>query len=113
MPSRKRVKSKTKPEEPITPHHSRMWFLSQFGLQQQETEAYGLGLRFQEFMQTAEECVAEAHGQAEQERGRFFGRAAGVKFRLRTVVSARRHSATRQCHNKHATWWEFVNSAYH
>ena len=46
--------------------------------------------------QTAEECVAEAHGQAEQERGRFFGRAAGVKFRLRTVVSARRHSATRQ-----------------
>ena len=36
---------------------------------------------FQEFMQTAEECVAEAHGQAEQERGTFFGRAAGVKFR--------------------------------
>ena len=25
-------------------------------------------------MQTAEEGVAEAHGQAEQERGRFFGR---------------------------------------
>ena len=44
-------------------------------------------------MQTAEECVAEAHGQTEQERGRLFGRAAGVRFRLRTVVSARRHLA--------------------
>ena len=61
-------------------------------------------------MQTAEECVAEAHGQTEQERGRFFGRSAGAKFRLRTVVSTPRHSATRQCHNKHANWWEFVTA---
>ena len=62
-------------------------------------------------MQTAEECVAEAHGHAEEEeRGRFFGRPAGAKFRLRTVVSARRHLATRQCHNKHANWWEFVTA---
>ena len=57
-----------------------MWFLSQFGLQQQETEAYGLELRFQEFMQTAEECVAEAHGQAEQERGRVFRQSGGSEI---------------------------------
>ena len=68
------------------------------------------GIRFQELMQTAEECVAEARGQTEQERGRFFGSAAGVKFRLRTVVSARRHLATTQCHNKHANWSEFVTA---
>ena len=61
-------------------------------------------------MQTAEECVAEAHGQAEHERARFGGGAAGVKFRLRTVVSARRQPATRQCHNKHANCWETITA---
>ena len=33
-----------------------------------------------------------------------------VKFRLRTVVFARRHLATRQCHNKHASWWELMTA---
>ena len=31
-----------------------------------------------------------------------------MKFRLRTVVPARRHLATRQCHNKHAHCWEMI-----
>ena len=61
-------------------------------------------------MQTAEECAAEAHGQAEHERARYGGRSAGVRFRLRTVVSARRHLATRQCHNKHANCWETITA---
>ena len=74
------------------------------------TQAYALGQRFQEFMQTAEECVAEAHGYAEHERARYGGRSAGVRFRLRTVVSARRHLATRQCHNKHANCWETITA---
>ena len=85
-------------------------FFQSIGVTATRNEACGLGIRFQEFMQTAEECVAGAHGQTEQERGRLFGRAAGVKFRWRTVVSARRHLATRQCHNKHANWWEFVTA---
>ena len=33
-----------------------------------------------------------------------------MKFRLRTVILARTHSATRQCHNKQANWWEFVTA---
>ena len=74
------------------------------------TQAYALGQRFQEFMQTAEECVAEAHGHAEHERARYGGRSAGVRFRLRTVVSARRHLATRQCHNKHANCWDTITA---
>ena len=61
-------------------------------------------------MQNAEECVAEAHGLAEHERIRYGGRSAGVRFRLRTVVPARRHSATRQCHNKHANCWEMISA---
>ena len=59
-------------------------------------------------MQNAEECVAEAHGLAEHERIRYGGRSAGVRFRLRTVVPARRHLAPRQCHNKHANCWETI-----
>ena len=61
-------------------------------------------------MQTAEECVAEAHGRAEHERARYGGRSAGVRFRLRTVVPARRHLATSQCHNKHANCWETITA---
>ena len=49
------------------------------------TQAYALGQRFQEFMQTAEECVAEAHGHPEHEHARYDGRSAGVRFRLHTV----------------------------
>ena len=37
------------------------------------------GLLYQEFMQTAETCVAVAHGTAEHELGIFVGRATGVK----------------------------------
>ena len=59
------------------------------GFQQQGDKAYASG--------------AEAHGQAE--RARYGSRSAGVRFRLRTVVLARRHLATRQCHNKHANCW--------
>ena len=33
-----------------------------------------------------------------------------MEFRLRTVVSARRHLATRQCHNKHANCWEMITA---
>ena len=61
-------------------------------------------------MQTAEECVVEAHGYAEHERARCGGRSAGVRFRLRRVVSPRRHLATRQCHNKHANCWESITT---
>ena len=53
-------------------------------------------------------AIAEAHGLAEHERIRYGGRSAGVRFRLRTVVPARRHLATRQCHNKHANCWETI-----
>ena len=67
-----------------------------------------IGALFSEFMQNAEECVAEAHDFAEHERIRYGGRSAGVRFRLRTVVPARRHLATRQCHNKHANCWELI-----
>ena len=132
VPSRKRVKSKIKPEEPIkkevkfvckaehwdsatqTDYKTRAGHpkvVSQsIGFTATRNEAYGLVLRYQEFMQTAEECVAEAHGKADHERGRSVGRATGVKFRLRTVVPARRHLATRRCHNKHANWWEFITA---
>ena len=126
------MKSTTKPEEPIKKEikfvgKAEHWdsamqsecktrsgppkVVSQsIGFTATRNEACGLWIRFQEVMQTAEECVAEAHGRAEQERGRIFGRATGVKFRLRIVVSARRHLATRQCHNKDANWWEFVTA---
>ena len=77
-------------------------------LQQQEDKHSNWDMALQEFMQTAEESVAEAHGQAKHERARFGGRAAGVKFCLRTVVPVRRHPATRQCHNKHANCWEMI-----
>ena len=99
-PSRKRSNSCARPSIGIQP--CKVNVSQSIGFTATRNEACGLGIRFQEFMQTAEECVAEAHGQTEQERGRLFGRAAGVRFRLRTVVSARRHLATRQCHNKHA-----------
>ena len=66
--------------------------------------------RFQEFLQTAEECVAETQGQAKHERARYDGRSAGVRFRLRTVALARRHLATRQRHNKHANCWEMITA---
>ena len=69
-----------------------------------------IGALFQEFMQNAEECVAEAHGPAEHERIRYGGRPAGVRFRLRTVVPARRYLATRQCHNMHANCWEMISA---
>ena len=97
VPSRMRTKSKTKPEEPIKKEVKFMckaehWDSSMqsecktrsrlpkvvsqsIGFTATRNEACGSGIRFQEFMQTAEECVAEAHGQTEQERGRFFGRA--------------------------------------
>ena len=126
VPSRKRMKSKTKPEEPIKretkfvckAEHCDSATLSRgqnvisrsIGSSATRTQACALGQRFQEFMQTAEECVAGAHGYAEHERGRYSGRSAGVRFRLRTVVSARRHLATRQCHNKHANCWETITA---
>ena len=50
------------------------------------------------------------HGYAEHERARYGVRSAWVRFRLRTVVSARRHLATRQCHNKHANCWETITA---
>ena len=78
------------------------------GFSSTRTQACVLGHCFQEFMHNAEQCVAEAHGLAEHERSRYGGRSAGVRFRLRTVVPARRHLATRQCHNKHANCWETI-----
>ena len=124
VPSRKRMKSKTKPEEPRKREvkfvcQAEHWesalqsrrktragppnVVSQsIGFSATRTQAYALGHCFQEFMQNAEECVAEAHDLAEHERIRYGGRSAGVRFRLRTVVPARRHLATRQCHNKQA-----------
>ena len=132
VPSRKRMKSKTKPEEPIKKEiqyacKAGHWDSAvqsrrkkQSGLPTvisqsirftaTRTQAKALEQRFQEFMQTAEECVAEARGHAEHERARYGGRSAGVRFRLRTVVSARRHLAARQCHNKHANCWETITA---
>ena len=132
VPSRKRMKSKTKPEEPIKKEikfvcKAEHWgsalpsrrktrsgppnAVSQsIGFLSTRTQACVLGHCFQEFMQKAEECVAEAHGLAEHERIRYGGRSAGVKFRLRTVVPARRQLATRQCHNKHANCWELITA---
>ena len=130
VPSRKRMKFKTKPEEPRKREvkfvcQAEHWesalqsrrktrtgppnVVSQsIGFSVTRTQACVLGHCFQEFMQNAEECVAEAHGLAEHERTRHGGRLAGVRFRLRTVVPARRHLATRQCHNKHANCWETI-----
>ena len=130
VPSRKRMKSKTKPEEPSEREvkfvcQAEHWVsavqsrrktrtgppnvVSQsIGFSATRSQACVLGHCFQEFMQNAEECVAEAHGLAEYECIRYGGRSAGVRFRLRTVVPARRHLATRQCHNKHANCWETI-----
>ena len=133
VPSRRRMKSETKPEEPIKKERSslsarpsvgyllckadarhelapRMWFLSLLGFSATRTQACVLGHCFQEYMQTVEDCVAEAHGHAEHEHARYGGRSAGVRFRLRTVLPARRHLATRQRHNKHANCWETVTA---
>ena len=85
-----------------------MWFLSLLGFQLQEHKHAYWGIVFRNSWQNAEECVAEAHGLAEHERIRYGGRSAGVRFRLRTVVPARRHLTTRQCHNKHANCWETI-----
>ena len=93
--SRKRMKSKTKPEEPIKKEvkivcKAEHWdsvmqsecktrsgspnVVSQFiGFTATRREAYELEHNLREFMQTAEECVAEAHGQAEHERARIGG----------------------------------------
>ena len=76
-----------------------------------EDKHTNLDIALQEYMQTAEESVAEANGHTEHERARFGGGAAGVKFRLRTVVSARTHLATRQCHNEHANCWEMITAS--
>ena len=130
VPSRKRMKSKTKPEEPRKKEIKFVCKAEHWGSALQSrrktrvgppnavsqsirfsstrTQACVLGHCFQEFMQNAEECVAEAHGLDEHERIRYGGRSVGVRFRLRTVVPARRHIATRQYHNKHANCWETI-----
>ena len=96
VPSRKRMKSKTKPEEPRKREvkfvcQAEHWesalqsrrktragppnVVSQsIGFLSTRTQACVLGHCFQEFMQKAEECVAEAHGLAEHERSRYGGR---------------------------------------
>ena len=136
--ARKRMKSKTKPEEThqerererersslsARPNTGILLCLvdarrklvprnvisQSIGFTATRTLAYALGQRFQDFMQTAEECLAEAHGHAEHECAQYRGRSASVRFRLRTVVSARRYLATRQCHNKHANCWETITA---
>ena len=132
VPLRKRMMSKTKPEKPIKKVikficKAEHWnsamqsrrktqsgppnVISQsIGFSATRKQAFSLEQRFREFLQTAEECDAEAHGQAKHERSRHGGRSAGVRFRLRTVVLARRHFATRQCHNKHANGWETITA---
>ena len=78
VPSRKRMKSKTKPEEPRKKQVGPPNVVSQsIGFSATRTQACVLGHCFQEFMQNAEECVAEAHGLAEHERSRYGGRSAG------------------------------------
>ena len=98
VPSRKRMNSKTKPEEPRKREvkfvcQAEHWesalqsderhellpkCVSQsIGFSATRTQAYALGHCSQEFMQNAEECVAEAHDLAEHERIRYGGRSAG------------------------------------
>ena len=108
MPSRKRVKSKTKPEEPITPDCGFFSVNSVYSSKKRKLMDWSFafrnscGQRRSALLRRTDKLSRSVVG--------FFGRAAGVKFRLRTMVSARRHLATRQCHNKHANWWEFDNS---
>ena len=82
--SRKRMKSMTKPEEGRALGFSHLQgecktrsghpkLVSQsIGFSATRNEACGSGIRFQEFMRTAEERAAEAHGQADHERAGFW-----------------------------------------
>ena len=49
-----------------------MWFLRQMGFQLQEDKHAYWGIVFRNSCRHAEECVAVAHGQADQERGQIF-----------------------------------------
>ena len=108
MPSRKRVKSKTKPEEPITPDCGFFSVNSVYSSKKRKLMDWSFA--FRNSCRQRRSALLRRTDKLSRSVVGFFGRAAGVKFRLRTMVSARRHLATRQCHNKHANWWEFVNS---